>query len=100
FLNMDTAMTIIFDNNGWLPGRPGFLEKVDPSIYPGLDFYFRSVDEATAWYSPARCPITQFVSTQYQQLREAQYRDQMTAAEAAAEFQRRCEEEWKNAGFG
>jgi ABC-type glycerol-3-phosphate transport system substrate-binding protein len=99
FLNTDTAMNIIFSNTGWLPGHIGFLETVDPSAYPGLDFYFRSVDEATEWSSPARCPLTQFVSTQYQQLREAQFREEMTAAEAAAEFQKRCEEEWQNSGF-
>ncbi|MEZ4557633.1 MAG: hypothetical protein R2854_14490 [Caldilineaceae bacterium] len=99
FLNTDVAMNTIFENTGWLPGRPGFIATIDPSSRPGLDFYFNSVDEATEWSSPARCPITSFVSTQYVQLREAQYRDEMTAAEAAAEFQKRCEEEYKNAGF-
>ena len=99
FLNTDVAMNTIFENTGWLPGRPGFIATIDPSTRPGLDFYFNSVDEATEWSSPARCPITQFVSTQYQQLRQEQYRDEMTAAEAAAEFQKRCEEEYKNAGF-
>ncbi len=99
FLNTPTAMSIIFDNTGWLPGQPAFVDTIDPSAYPGLDFYFRSVNEATEWSSPARCPITQFASQQYQQLREAHFREEMTAAEAAAEFQRRCEEEYRNAGF-
>lgn len=99
FLNTPTAMDIIFDNTGWLPGRPSYLTSVDPAAYPGLDFYFRSVDEATEWSSPARCPITQFVGQQYAQLREAHFREEMTAAEAAAEFQSRCEEEYRNAGF-
>ncbi|MCC6165700.1 MAG: twin-arginine translocation signal domain-containing protein [Caldilineaceae bacterium] len=99
FLNTDTAMSIIFENTGWLPGHTKFLETIDPSVYPGLDFYVKSVAEATEWTSPARCPITQFVSQQYQQLREAQFREEMTAAEAAAEFQKRCDEEYKNAGF-
>lgn len=99
FLNTDTALKIIFENTGWLPGMPKFLESVDPAAYPGLDFYFKSVDEATEWSSPARCPISQFASQQYVQLREANFRDEMTAAEAAAEFQKRCEEEYKNAGF-
>lgn len=99
FLNTDVAMQTIFDNTGWLPGRTSFIAKTDPSAYPGLDFYFKSVDEATEWSSPSRCPITQFVSTQYVQLREAQFREELTAAEAASEFQKRCEEEYKNAGF-
>jgi hypothetical protein len=99
FLNTNQACDIIFNNVGWLPGLIPYLETVDPSAYPGLEFYFNSVDEATEWSSPARCPITAFVATQYGQLREAQYRDEMTAAEAATEFQRRVEEEYKNAGF-
>lgn len=99
FLNTDTAMNIIFENTGWLPGKPQFVETIDPTAYPGLDFFFSSVDEATEWSSPARCPITQYASQQYQQLREAHFRDEMTAAEAAAEFQKRCEEEYRNAGF-
>jgi hypothetical protein len=57
------------------------------------------VDEADEWSSPARCPITNFSRTQFQELREAVYRDQMTGAEAAAEFQKRCDNEYEQAGF-
>jgi maltose-binding protein MalE len=100
FLNTNEACDIIFNNVGWLPGLTPYLETVDPAAYPGLPFYFDSIEQATEWSSPARCPITSFVGTTYQQLREAQYREEMTSAEAAAEFQRRVEEEWVNAGFG
>jgi maltose-binding protein MalE len=99
FLNTDTAMNIIFQNVGWLPGHIEFVQSVDPAAFPGLDFYFKSVDEATEWSSPARCPISQFASQQWIQLREAHFREEMTAAEVAAELQKRCEEEYKNAGF-
>jgi multiple sugar transport system substrate-binding protein len=99
FLNTTLAMTTIFNNTGWLPGRPDFLESVDPAAYPGLEFYFRTVDEATEWSSPARCPITQYVSQQYAQIRESNYRGEITAAEAAAELQNRAVEEYRNAGF-
>lgn len=99
FLNTNTACGIIFDNVGWLPGLRSFLETVDPSTYPGLDFYFRSIEEADEFSSPARCPITAFVSTQYVQLRESHYRDEISAADAAAEFQKRCEDEYRAAGF-
>jgi multiple sugar transport system substrate-binding protein len=99
FLNTNLACEAIFANVGWLPGLLTFIETVDPAAYPGLDFYFRSVEEATEWSSPARCPITQYASQQYVQIREAHYRGEMTSAEAAAEFQRRCEEEYRNAGF-
>jgi hypothetical protein len=57
------------------------------------------MNEADEWSSPARCPITSFVGNQYGELREAVYREQMTAAEAAAEFQSRCEAEWQAQGL-
>ena len=100
FLNTNEACDVIFANVGWLPGLIPFLDTVDTNAYPGLQFYFDSVDQATHWYSPARCPITSFCQTQMSQLREAHYRDEMTAAEAAAEMQARAEEEWVAAGFG
>jgi len=99
FLNTNTACDMIFKGVGWLPGLIPYLQTVDTSAYPGLQFYFDSVEEADEWSSPARCPITSFVSNQYQELREAVYREQMTAAEAAAEFQARCEAEWAAQGF-
>ena len=99
FLNTNIACDIIFKNVGWLPGLIPFIEQADPSIFPGLDFYFDSVNEATEWSSPARCPITQYVGTQYTELREAVYRDEMTGKEAATEFQSRCESEYKAQGF-
>jgi hypothetical protein len=55
--------------------------------------------DADEWSSPARCPITSFVSNQYQELREKVFRDEMTAADAAAEFQARCDAEWDLQGF-
>jgi ABC-type glycerol-3-phosphate transport system substrate-binding protein len=98
-VNTKPACDVIFEQVGWLPALKPYLETVDPATYPGLEFYLKSVDEATDWHTPARCPITGFVQTQYVELREAVYRDQMTGAEAAEEFQKRCEEEYKAAGF-
>jgi maltose-binding protein MalE len=99
FFNSDTACNLIFTDVGWLPGLKAFIAKTDPSAYPGLKFYFDSVTQATEWSSPARCPITNFVSTQYQELREKVFRDQMKSADAATEFQTRCENEWKAQGL-
>ncbi|MBN1810573.1 MAG: twin-arginine translocation signal domain-containing protein [Anaerolineae bacterium] len=99
FLNTDVACDLIFTGVGWLPGLKPYLETVDPAAYPGLDFYFDSVTDADEWSSPARCPITSFVGNQYSELREKVFRDEMTAADAAAEFQARCEAEWAAQGF-
>ncbi|MBN1285490.1 MAG: twin-arginine translocation signal domain-containing protein [Anaerolineae bacterium] len=99
FFQTDTACQILFEDVGWLPARIPFIEKTDPSAFPGLEFYFDSVTEATEWSSPARCPITAYVSQQYQELREKVFRDELSAADAAAEFQTRCEDEYKMAGF-
>ncbi|MDI7277210.1 MAG: extracellular solute-binding protein, partial [Anaerolineae bacterium] len=98
-VNTTPACDLIFKVVGWLPALKPYLATVDPKTYNGLEFYMRSVDEATDWHTPARCPITGFVQTQYIELREAVYRGQMTGAQAAAEFQRRVDEEWKAAGF-
>jgi hypothetical protein len=100
FLNTNEACDIIFENVGFLPGLVPYLETVDASHAPGLQFYFDSMTEADEWSSPARCPITAFVKTAYDQVKETHYREEMTAEEAAAEFQTRVDEEWINAGFG
>lgn len=98
-VNTNAACDVIFQQVGWLPALTPYLETVDPTTYPGLEFYLNSIDEATDWHTPARCPITGYVQTQYIELRELVYRDEMTGAEAAEEFQKRCEEEYKAAGF-
>lgn len=99
FLNTNDPCTIIWNNQGWLPAVSSFLDTVDYSKYPGLDFYFESAKEATEWSSPARCEITAFVGNEYLALGEKVNRGEMTAEQAAEEFQKRCEEEYKNAGF-
>lgn len=98
-VNTTPACDLIFKVVGWLPALKPYLETVDPKTYNGLEFYMQSINEATDWHTPARCPITGFVQTQYIELREAVYRDQMTGPQAAEEFQRRCEEEYKAGGF-
>jgi len=99
FLNTDAACNIIFKDVGWLPGLKDFIAKTDPSAFPGLKFYFDSVSQATEWSSPARCPITSYAGQQYTELREQVFRNKMKAADAAAEFQKRLEAEWKKQGF-
>jgi hypothetical protein len=73
---------------------------VDTSAYPGLDFYFKSYQEATEFSSPEPCPITSFVGTVFGEVRERYLRDEISATDAAKELQTRCEDEYKAAGFG
>jgi len=95
FLNTDAACLTIFDQTGWLPSRKSFIQQIDPNTYPGLDFYLVDINETTDWLrSGRRCPIHWFVTSAYGELREAVYRGQMNAEQAAAELQKRAVDEW------
>lgn len=98
-LNTNSACAIIYESVGWLPAVKAYFDTVDPSTYPGLDFYFKSGDETTEWHFPARCEITDFASTEYLSLKDKVNRDELTPEQAAEEFQRRVEAEYKAAGF-
>ena len=91
FFNTDTAQDIIFDEVGWIHGRKSWLAKVDKNKYPGLDFYIDAANNVTEWTVGRRCPINQFVITQYTELREQVYRDLMDPQAAADELQKRAE---------
>lgn len=96
----DKAMDIIFKEVGWVVGRKSYISKVDPNTFPGLEFYLKAPDQVTEWIIGRRCPIHNFVQTQYNELREKVYRDTMSAKDAAAEMQKRAEAEWKAQGLG
>lgn len=100
FFNTDTAQDIIFKEVGWIHGRKSWLEKVDKNTYPGLDFYVDAASNVSEWTVGRRCPINNFVTTQYTELREQVYRDLVSAEDAAAELQKRAEGEWQAQGLG
>ena len=100
FLTTKPACDLVFSQVGWLPAFKPYIDATDPSAYPGLDFYFKSVAEATEMEAPANCPITAYVQATYDELNEKVYRDEMTGEQAAAEFQSRVEAEWTAQGFG
>lgn len=100
FLTSDELCDQIFNELGWLPAYKPYLEKADPNAFPGLDFYINSMNEATDIQPAIACPITSFVQTTYDQLSDDVNRGKISGQEAAAEFQSRCETEYKNAGFG
>ncbi len=100
FLNTPEAYDTIFKSIGWLPASKSFIAATDPSAYPGLDFYFKSVTEANDWRAPEKCPITEFINQSFAELYDKVNRDEVTAKDAADELQRRAEEEFKAQGFG
>lgn len=99
WLQSTDVCNLIFQNIGWLPAYKPYFDTADPSAFPGLDYYFKSVNEANYWGKFIRCEIQEFIVTKYQEAREAVYRGTMTGAEAAAKLQEQAETEWKNAGY-
>lgn len=95
----DTFADILFKEVGWIYGRKSYLAKIDASVYPGLDFYMQAADKVDEWLIGRRCPIHWYLADQYKELREKVYRDQMTAKDAAAELQKRAENEWAAQGL-
>jgi multiple sugar transport system substrate-binding protein len=99
YLNEPPVCDAIFNTIGWLPARKSYLDQVDPNAYNGLEFFLRSADEAESWGRVLKCPITTFVGVTYPQVREQVYRGELTAEQAAADLQKRCEDELRNQGF-
>ncbi|GAB4566214.1 MAG: hypothetical protein Kow0047_17390 [Anaerolineae bacterium] len=99
FFLTDAALDILFKQVGWIVGKKAWVEKIDPSTYPGLEFYFRSAEEATDWYQLRRCPLHGFLWDQLGEVREMMYRGVISPREAAEEMQKRAETEWKNQGL-
>jgi maltose-binding protein MalE len=95
----DAFADILFKEVGWIFGRKSYIKKVDPKAYPGLDFYISAPDQVDEWLIGRRCPLHWFITNQYTELREKVFRDQMTSKEAAAELQKRAEDEWAAEGL-
>lgn len=92
-------LDILFKEVGWIFGVKSWLATVDPSVYPGLDFYLKAADQVDEWVIGRRCPLHNFVQTQYGELREKVFRGTMTSKEAAAELQKRTDDEWAAQGL-
>jgi maltose-binding protein MalE len=99
YLLTPPALDIIFAEVGWIFGSKAYLKTVNPDAYPGLRFYIEAADQVTDWIVGRRCPIHNFVVTQYTELREQVYRDLMTPQAAADEMQKRALDEWKAQGL-
>jgi len=99
WLTTQTPSDINFKTVGWLPARAKYLDSVDPKTYTGLEFFLKSAKEATYWGKTYKCPITNFIGTIYPQVREDVYRGNTTPEKAAADLQKRSEDELKKQGF-
>lgn len=91
---------LIFENIGWLPAYKPYFDQAETDKFPGLQFYFDSVDEANYWGPFIRNEIQNFVREKFVDAREAVYRGEMTGEEAAAWMQDESVKEWEAAGFG
>lgn len=100
FFQTPTALDIIFSEVGWIHGVKSWLATIDKNKFPGLAFYVDAGEEVTEWTIGRRCPINDFVITQYRELREQVYRDLMESQAAADELQKRAEAEWQAQGLG
>ena len=100
FLQSTACNDIIFNNIGWLPAYKPYFEGADPNKYPGLDFYFKSINEANYWGKDIRCEIQSFIETKVGEAREKVFRGEMTGQAAADWMQDQAITEWKQAGYG
>ena len=99
FMHTPEAMDIIFSEVGWLTGRLSYLETVSHDDYPGLGFYLDAPDQVDEYLIGRRSPLHWFVAGEWDELKEAVYRDLMSPADAVAELQKRAEDEWEAQGL-
>jgi ABC-type glycerol-3-phosphate transport system substrate-binding protein len=100
FLNTPEHCDPVFELIGWLPNYTPYLETVDPSVYPGLQFYFDSLSEATELWGITRMETMAFIERKHREVRERHYRGELTGAQAAEEMQVQAELNWEESGFG
>jgi len=93
FLTTPESMDIILQTTGWLGPRLSWLEKVDPSPYPGLDFFLRSVVEADELKPCPLDPICGFVGQQLSIAWDAVNYGEKTPEQAAKDLQQLCTDE-------
>lgn len=93
FFTQPESMDIILKTTGWLGPRLSWLATVDPSPYPGLDFFLQSVTEADELKPCPLDPICNFVGQQISMAWDAVNYGEKTPEEAAAEMQTTCTDE-------
>ena len=93
FFTLPKSLDIILKTAGFLGPRLSWLATVDPSPYPGLEFFLNSVKEADELKPCPLDPICNFVGQQISMTWDAVNYGEITPEEAAAQMQKTCTEE-------
>ncbi len=93
FMTTPPVLDLLLEKTGFLGQRISWLESVDASKYPGLEFFLTSPIEADELVPCPLCPIGGFVGQQLNDAWQAVNYGSKTAKEAAAEVQTACTEE-------
>jgi ABC-type glycerol-3-phosphate transport system substrate-binding protein len=93
FSTTHEAADIIFEATGFLGASLSYLEKVDTSKTPGLDWFIASATEADEMNACAACPLSGFVTEQWRNTVDAVNFGDKTPEQAAQDLQKICTEE-------
>jgi ABC-type glycerol-3-phosphate transport system substrate-binding protein len=96
YLQTNPAMDVIFNTTGWLGGRQSYLNSVDASKYPGLDFYITAAKTATANWGPFFEPLPSYASTQYYNFQQSVNYHKLQPKQALQQLQAALDNEMKS----
>ncbi len=86
-LNDEKICQVIYDQKGWLGARKSFLQKVDVSKYPGLDWFVKSAFDNDEFGEIPINPVEGVTYDTWMNLREQVFYGKMTAEEGVAKMQ-------------
>ncbi len=97
YLNTTKGMDIIFNTTGWVGASKSYLDKVDASKYPGLDFFIKAIGNATVvWEQGFFEPVGNFAGDQFNKAVDNVNYHKQSPADAAKQMQAAVEAEVKN----
>ena len=89
FMSTDEANEIFYNTAGGFAATRSWLEKVDTSLYPGIEWYVKSAIEAEEWYtSGLDSPIWMRIWGEWSKAQNAVIYGEKTATEALEEMNR------------
>jgi len=95
YLVGDSAEQVIFDGQGWLGARQSFLQKVDFSKYPGLDFYANSVKGVDKLFGVPSDPMSSFTGQQFSKAQQDVITNKAQPGDALKQLQQLVTEQFK-----